>query len=289
MIPTRIYFSGGGICAVAHVGALQELAKHIPLAAIKEWMGVSAGALTAMCLAIGFTLEELADFTTRFDFTQIQQPDSPTGWILHMGLDTGERLQRLVNACLHVKGLPTELTFKGLQQRTGMSLRVLATDLNLARGVCFSPTDTPDYPVAVAVCASMTFPFYFQPILCPKTGHSLIDGAVTSNYPMYLLSKEECCRTLCLLLRMEIPETESMDDLAPEHLLVRPLSIALLEKTTIEATFYEAECIRIPLGDINIMDFSLSEDVKKGMVGKGQEAVRAWIRTRPPPLRRKSI
>ena len=153
-------------------------------------MGVSAGALTAMCLAIGFTLEELADFTTRFDFTQIQQPDSPTGWILHMGLDTGERLQRLVNACLHVKGLPTELTFKGLQQRTGMSLRVLATDLNLARGVCFSPTDTPDYPVAVAVCASMTFPFYFQPILCPKTGHSLIDGAVTSNYPMYLLSKE---------------------------------------------------------------------------------------------------
>lgn len=289
MIPRRIYFSGGGICAVAHVGALQELAKHMPLTAIKEWMGVSAGALTAMCLAIGFTIEELADFTTRFDFTQIQQPDSPTGWILHMGLDTGERLQRLVNACLRVKGFPADVTFHALQQRTGASLRVLATDLNLAKGVCFSPDDTPDYPVAIAVCASMTFPFYFQPILCPQTGHSLIDGAVTSNYPMYLLSKEECRRTLCFLLYIEPPKTDTLDDLPPEHLLIRPLSITLMEKTNIEATFYEAECIRIPIGFINIMDFSLSKEIKKELVEKGREAVRAWLRTRSPPPRRNSI
>lgn len=289
MLPRRIYFSGGGICAVAHVGALQELAKHIPLAAIKEWMGVSAGALTAMCLTIGFTLEELADFTTRFDFAQIQQPDSPTGWILHMGLDTGERLQRLVNACLRVKGFPADVTFHALQQRTGASLRVLATDLNLAKGVCFSPDDTPGYPVAIAVCASMTFPFYFQPILCPQTGHSLIDGAVTSNYPMYLLSKEECRRTLCLLLCIDPPKADTLDDLPPEHLLIRPLSITLMEKTNIEATFYEAECIRIPIGFINIMDFSLSKEIKKELVEKGREVVRDWIRTRPPPPRRNSI
>jgi NTE family protein len=289
MFPTRIYLSGGGICVVAHVGALQELAQHIPLTAIKEWIGVSAGALIAMCLAIGFTLDELYEFSTRFDFTHIQHHDSPTGWILHMGMDTGERLQRLVNACLHVKGLPSDITFHDLHQQCHVSLRVLATDLNIAKGVCFNPSDTPDYPVAVAVCASMTYPYYYQPLLCPRTGHSLIDGGVTSNYPLYLVPKEEHSRTLSILLRLGIQETDILDNLSSEHLLVRPLSIALTEKTNIEATLYNVECIRVPLGEINVLDFSLSEDVRKGLVIKGKEAVRSWIRTRQKPVRRNSI
>jgi predicted acylesterase/phospholipase RssA len=289
MFPTRIYLSGGGICGVAHVGALQELAEHIPLTAIKEWMGVSAGSLMAMCLAIGFTLDELYDFSTRFDFTHIQHPDSPTGWILHMGMDTGERLQRLVNACLHVKGLPSDLTFHDLHQRFGVSLLVLATDLNLAKGVAFSPKETPNYPVAVAVCASMSYPYYYQPLVCPQTGHSLIDGGVTSNYPLYLVPKEERPRTLSILLRLSIQEAETLEDLSPEHLLVRPLSVALTEKTNMEVLMYDVECIRIPLGDMNVLDFSLSEDVKKDLVVKGRDAVRDWIRCRPKPERRKSF
>lgn len=289
MFPSRIYLSGGGICGVAHVGALQELAKHIPLHAVKEWMGVSAGSLMAMCIAIGFTLDELYDFSTRFDFSHVQQPDSPTGWILHMGMDTGERLQRLVNACLHVKGLPSDLTFKALYQRFNVSLRVLATDMNLAKGVCFSPQDTPDYSVAIAVCASMSYPYYFQGVICPQTGHSLIDGGVTSNYPMYFIPKEERSRTLSILLRLGIQETDTLDDLSPENLLVRPLYIALNEKTNIEATLYEIECIRIPLEGIDALDFSLPEDVKKGIVLIARDAVRAWLHTRPLPVRRKSI
>lgn len=289
MLPRRIYLSGGGICGVAHVGALQELATHIPLTLIKEWMGVSAGSLMAMCLAIGFTLDELYDFSTRFDFTHIQQPDSPTGWLLHMGMDTGERLQRLVIACLHVKGLPSTLTFQELHQRFGLSLRVLATDMNLAKGKVFSPSDTPNYSVAIAVCASMSYPLYFQPVLCPETGHALADGGVISNYPLYLVPPEDRPHTLSILLRLGIQETETLDDLSPEQLLVRPLAIALTEKTNIETTLYDVECIKIPLGDVNVLDFSLPEEVKRGLVEKGREATRVWFHARQKPIRRNSV
>ena len=48
MFPRRIYLSGGGMCAIAHVGALLEIATHIPLKMIKEWMGVSAGSFVSM-------------------------------------------------------------------------------------------------------------------------------------------------------------------------------------------------------------------------------------------------
>ena len=48
---------------MAHVGALIELSNHVPIKSIKEWMGVSAGSFVAMCICIGFTLEELLDFS----------------------------------------------------------------------------------------------------------------------------------------------------------------------------------------------------------------------------------
>ena len=289
MLPRRIYLSGGGICGVAHVGCLQELARHFPLHAVREWMGVSAGSLMAMCIAIGFTLDELYDFSIRFDFTHIQQPDSPTGWFLHLGMDTGERLQRLVHACLHVKGLSSDLTFGELHRHTGVSLRVLATDMNEAKGIVFSPTDTPDYPVAIAVCASMSYPLYFQPVLCPYTGHALSDGGVTSNYPLYLIPSEEHKQTLAILLDLSVGPTPSLDDLPPEQVLVRPLAIALTEKTHIETNLYDVECITIPLGDVNVLDFSLSEESKRELVEKGQQAAMRWWSARPKPIRRKSL
>lgn len=81
MLPHRIYLSGGGMCAMAHVGALVELSNTITIHTIKEWMGVSAGSLIAMCLSIGYTLEETYDISVRFDFTAIKEVDSiPDGF-----------------------------------------------------------------------------------------------------------------------------------------------------------------------------------------------------------------
>ena len=289
MIPSRIYLSGGGICATAHVGALQELSKHIPLKAIKEWMGVSAGSLIAMCLCIGFTLDELYDFSVKFDFTNVQEPDGIPGWILYFGMDTGERLHRLVNACLRVKGFSSEATFKDVFDKYGLSLSVLATDLNLATGKCFNPLETPDYPVSYAVRASMTYPYYFQPFVCPITGHSYVDGGVTSNYPLYLIPKEEHSKTLSILLRLGIEKTEQLDQLSSDHRLIRPLSIALTEKTNIEVTLYNIECIKIPLGDLNVLDFSLSKEMKMELVKKGSDAVKEYMDRRPKLVRRNSF
>ena len=145
MIPQRIYLSGGGTCAIAHIGALLELSNHIPLRAIKEWMGVSAGSLMAMCLSIGYTLKELEEFCLKFDFTNIREYDSVPGWLLHFGIDTGERLHKLLEACLHVKGLSSEFTFKDCYDKFGITLRVVATDLNDAKAIHYSPKSTPNY------------------------------------------------------------------------------------------------------------------------------------------------
>ncbi len=289
MFPTRVYLSGGGICAIAHVGAIKELSNHIPLKAIKEWMGVSAGSLVAMCLCIGFTLDELEDFCVRFDFTNIKEYDSVPGWILHFGIDTGERLQKLIEACLHVKGLPSEFSFKDCLQKFGKSLRVVTTDLNEAKHRTFSPTDSPDYKIAEAVRASMSYPYYFQPFICPQTGHYLSDGGIISNYPLFILPKEEHNKTVSILIRSRVTPEESLESYTIESLISRPIAIILTERVNIEARFYDSHCIQIELGNINILEFSFDEETKDTIIQKGKDAVKQYFKAMKRPQRRYSI
>ena len=288
MIPYRIYFSGGGICAIAHVGALIELSKQVPLHAIKEWMGVSAGSLVAMCLSIGFSLEELLEFCVRFDFSHIKEMDSVPGWILHFGMDTGERLHRLIQACLHVKGLSSEYTFQECLTQFGLSLRIVATDLNDAAPVIFSPTTTPHYCIADAVRASMSVPYYFQPFICPESGHYLVDGGVISNHPLFVLPDEEHRRTLSILIRTSIEKIENAGEMEMDEFMMRPLNIVLIEKNKMESRFYDARCIQIMLGELNILDFSMEDDTKQMIIQKGKEAVVQFM-GHQKPIRRHSI
>ena len=289
MIPYRIYLSGGGICAVAHVGALIEISQHIPIKSIKEWMGVSAGSFVAMCICIGFTLDELLDFCVRFDFNNIKEVDSVPGWLLHFGMDTGDRLHKLIDACLHVKGLSSNLTFKECYDQFGKSLRVVTTDLNDAVSKTFSPTDTPHYKISNAVRASMTIPYYFQPFICPETGHYLFDGGVISNYPLFVLPKEEHSRTLSILIRTSIEKKIDLVELEIDELILRPLSVMYVEKTNIESRFYDAGCIQILLGELNIMEFSYNEDTKNHIVLQGKESVRTYFKNQTKPKRRYSM
>jgi len=289
MLPNRIYLSGGGICAIAHVGALQELSKHVPLKAIKEWMGVSAGSLVAMCLCIGFTLEELEDFCVRFDFTNIKEYDSVPGWILHFGIDTGERLQKLVEACLHVKGLPSEFSFSDCLKKFGKSLRIVATDLNEAQHKTFSPKDSPNYRIADAVRASMSYPYYFQPFICPETGHYLSDGGIISNYPLFTLPKEEHSKTISILIRTLVHKEDDLENYTIESLISRPISIILTERVNIETRFYDSHCIQIQLGDLNILEFSFDNETKNRIIQLGKQSVQDFFRSYPKPKRRYSV
>jgi NTE family protein len=277
------------MCAMAHVGALIELSKYIPLKTIKEWMGVSAGSLVSMCLCIGFTLDELYKVCIGFDFTNIKEYDSIPGWLLHFGIDTGERLHKLIEACLHVKGLSSEFTFKECMDKFGKSLRVVATDLNEAKSITFCPKTTPDYRVADAVRASMSYPYYFQPFMCPVSGHHLSDGAVISNYPLFVLNKEDHSQTLSLLIRTFVEPKEDLMSLEIEELISRPIKIIFTERTNIETRFYDSQCIQIDLGNINMLEFSFDEDTKKFIVEKGKEAVVAFFKNRPKPKRRYSV
>ena len=110
--PLRIVLSGGGIRAVAHSGALKALEEKGMLVAAKEYIGLSAGGLIAFCVAIGYSIPQLANLCQRFDFSSIRtlEFEDMLSFFESYGLDTGARLNRLLESLPRQRGPPTDLT-----------------------------------------------------------------------------------------------------------------------------------------------------------------------------------
>ena len=271
-------FCGGGVRVIAHVGVLEGLASEI--GHVRDYCGVSAGAFLAMCLAVGYTLAEVREVVVGFDFTNVMDTASAPGLLLNVGIDTGERLQKMVEACIRVKGLSGEITFSQLKR----GLRVYAANLNTAELMEFSAAKTPGMRVADAVRASMSFPYYFQPYRDEVTGHYYGDGGIISNYPMFMLTEAEREETIGFLFREDCP---SMDDLDFTAFIIRPVLLNIAARAHSEARAWERYSVITDVRGVGPLDFDIEKEAKEGLLEIGRQSAAAWLKRRlPKPARR---
>ena len=286
MYPRRLYLCGGGIKTFAHLGVLEVLEAKGRLPFVKEWMGISAGAFLALCLALRFPLAELREFFLKFDLTSIMDTDTAPGWLFHLGYDTGNKLQKFAEAFLKQKGLPPATTFAELEDKGFLAFRTFATSIDTGQLVEFSKAKTPTYSVAQAVRASMSLPYYFQPFPCPQTGHLLCDGGVLSNYPLRYLTDSDLQETLGIQL---LTKNGSVEDDDIPGMLMRPLRILMAEHHALESRGYERQTLTVHIDSINLMNLSLSIEEKMALVQKGKDAATLFVRSGQRPVRRYSV
>lgn len=289
MFPKRILLSGGGIRGLAHIGALLELEKRGLLCVIKEWAGVSAGSILALMLVVGYTLNELKNFCEQFDFSHIIDLDDATSMFLKFGMDTGEKMKRLLEALLKEKGIRADITFDELmklnlrtQQRGQTTLRVYATDLNTGLFQIFSANTTPSYSVVEAVRASSSIPVYFQPSTNKLNGNILVDGGVISNFPIHYLTEQERKETLGLNLKKKVVK---IDELEPADFFIRPIIISMSAHSKLEGSLYLHNTITIETNIVNPLLFNLTATEKDELFKEGQQAVINYLEHQKPPRR----
>jgi len=281
MLPQNIILSGGGIRGIAHIGALIELRNQGYLRLVKEWLGISAGSILALMIVVGFSLEEMKTFSMDFDFSNIMDPDDPTAWIFKFGIDTGERLKRLVSALIKEKGFSPDIKFKDLPKIP--KLRVFATDIHKAAFKIFSSELTPNYPVVDAIQASCAIPLYFQPCTDLDNGNILMDGGVITNIPFLYLKPDEKERTLGIILKRRI---EYQEHLEPIDMFTRPMYIGFREISTLEENLFQENMVIVTTRINNPIAFNLTSDDKKELYQEGVEAVRSFFRNMKHPPRR---
>jgi NTE family protein len=290
-------FSGGGIKGLAFAGALQAAAE----AGYTEWVdlaGTSAGAITAMALAVGYDAEALRELFS-FDFSKLDDRGGPFGLgvvvnYFHHGITRGKALSRwieslLENAPLKKDGRPPKV-FGDLDGR----LRVIGADIVHSRMVVFpedvtnyldeagKPYVADDFPIATAVRISAGYPGFFPPIALryAATGKdgALVDGGVTSGFPVFLFDQPDPKRATWAFRLYdgtppEQPPYHPISGLLwPVDMISDVIDTAINALDDFELKSFGNRVIAIPTGDIGTLDFSLSEAQKKQLYDLGYAA-----------------
>jgi len=191
-------FKGGGVKGIGLVGALA-------VAEERGWRwrsvaGTSAGAIPAALAAAGYRAPELKAIIGELDLRQFEDGGGlkPLNLLLHEGLYKGQVVIDLVQRLLGQRLGKAEVTFRDLPVRC----MVVTADLTHRRLLVFpddlagAPYHLPDplaFPVAHAVRASVSIPFFFEPYRLALPGGvtaTLVDGGLLSNFPIHLFRPE---------------------------------------------------------------------------------------------------
>jgi NTE family protein len=222
---TALVFEGGGIKCIAYAGALRVFKEKNGLFDHLRWVaGSSAGAVTALMVALDYSPDEIEKELTETDFAKITGTAAQTsrlgsiyGYItklknissIHQGMYDGKELYKWVKQLVKKKLGNEKASFFNLQENVSKSpnyknLLVIASNASKNKTEIFSLETTPHLQLADAVLVSMSIPGYFWTRYIDKDKmqridweptteklerkkHKLIpyvDGGVLNNYPI---------------------------------------------------------------------------------------------------------
>ena len=298
-------FSGGGIKAIGFAGALKAAAE----AGYTEWhrvAGTSAGAITAMALAVGYDAYGVKEQLDAFDFAKIADYGGAFGvgrienLIVRDALTHGKVLTRFIEQLLRAAPRPAT-KFGELDGR----LRVIGSDLAHVRMVVFpedvalyvdgdgEPLDPDEFSIAEAVRISAGFPYFFPPLklrdkVTDKEG-VLVDGGVVSAYPVFLFDSPKPKHPtwgfrLFSGFAPERPTYKQIGGLAwPLNMVEAILDTSMNAFDKLEMQAFGNRTIAIPTGDVSTLDFALSAEQKQFLYDSGYQAAKSFFAAGPKP------
>jgi NTE family protein len=297
-------FAGGGIKGLAFAGALQATAE----AGYDDWgqlAGTSAGAITAMALAVGYNAQSLReqldtfDFSTIADYGDLGELDIPFNLERLHGATKGKVLLDWIESLLANAPHPAT-TFGDLDPGR---LQVVGVDLAHTRMVVFpqdvtlyvdehdNPLVPAEFRIADAVRISAGYPYFFPP-LSLTDGHThkpgvLVDGGVASAYPVFLFDQPKPQHPTWgfRLFSGSAPEQPSYTEidgaLWPVDMLEAIVDTSTNALDQLELKAFGPRTISIPTGDIPTLDFALTDAQRKQLYDSGYTSAKAFFDAKP--------
>lgn len=258
---------GGGIKGLAYPRVLERLAEYLPkhLSSLERLIGTSAGAITAMIIALGADTRYLArlladtpwqeffdgDFGVVRDLARLVEEhgyyrlDFARDWLADRAAELGWR---------------PGVTFAELWENTGRQLEVVA--INETRHVLeyFNYQSHPDVPIVDATLASMAIPFVFPPV--EIDGEYYSDGGVAANLAMSRL--DDCELHTVMGIRLAGAEESRRQWERPATVVHRAIALAgitmeLANQAQIPHR-YRSRVMTIETGTISALDFRLDPE-----------------------------
>ncbi len=199
----NLIFEGAGIRGIAYSGVIKELESRGMMDGIKKVGGTSAGAITSMMVALGYTSDEIYGIVSETKFEKFNDGEMMfAGGIYRLcrkfGWYRGDAFTHWVEKIIAAKTGNSDITFKDLEEKGFKQLYVTATCINKQKLLILSAETYPDMKIKDAVRISMSVPFYFEAVFIDGKGRVyknskkhknldiVVDGGITGNFPIYM-------------------------------------------------------------------------------------------------------
>lgn len=200
---TNLVFEGAGIRGIAYAGAIKVLEEHKQIDGIKNVGGTSAGAITAMMVALGYRSDEIYRLVAETRFQQFNDGKfyfigGINRVVKNYGWYRGHAFNHWIDKIIEAKTGNADITFRELNECGFKGLYVTATCLNKQKLVILSKHTYPDMKISDAVRISISIPLYFEAVQIDSNGRVyegrkkpqgldiLVDGGITGNFPIFI-------------------------------------------------------------------------------------------------------
>lgn len=280
-------FGGGAIRGAAYVGtmrAMEELGINPQTLA-----GSSVGSVIAGLMAVGYTADEAYDVFIQFNFEIFRDVQLSLG--PKFALSKGELFLEWIRDLIeqkfygenYKKGSHKAVTFKDIEK----DLIIITTDLSSFECKEFSRYETPDFEIAAAIRISCGMPGLMRPV--EYNNRILVDGDLQKSWPMWKLSKHLLpANGRILEFRLE-GDFEGNDKNTIEYVNSLYAFTTSMATTFIIDIFGQKDkfdYIVINAGDINIVDFNLSEEKRRDLMEKGYSQTMNYFKKLLPKKKR---
>ena len=266
---TALIMKGGGMKGIAYIGAIQELQRFYHF---DVYAGTSAGAVTAVLLAAGYTTSELQQIMFDTDFGEFipERLLVVPNLLFHGGLHKGNELVAWLDRLLAKKLRSANRVTLGQLPNTAI---VYACRRDSPEPVIFDSRIRGATPASFAVRSSMSIPFFFTPER--SEGLNIFDGGMRHNYPVSaLLTSDPNMEFIGLYLGKEIYD-------APSQSIIQDLLNISFEANDVAAlSKYRENTIIIDPSPVSTLEFRLSEEAKNFLLQEGRAAALRFLESR---------
>jgi len=232
------------------IGALK--ARETSLADVKEISGSSAGAILALFLAVGMSMDEIIDVSLSLNIPNFVKIRIGSFFNKFGFVDMTPIRKKLVDIC------GSDPTFNELD----MKIYVSAYCLNTAETIYFSKDTHPDMKVIDAVCMSMAVPFIFA---CGNYEDNIyVDGGMKEEYPLTPFLDKKPHEVTCIKIKMDRIFQETIDN--PKQFVDVLVRSALSNREVYKSPI---KIVEINVGDTDVFDFNMKYEEKIRLYNTG--------------------
>jgi len=202
----NLVLSGGGVKGYTYIGVMKAFEELNIKEKFKIIVGSSIGSFFALLMVLGYTSDKLItvfskmniSFGNLVSITENNIDDVLSNFVYSYGMDSGEKIHNIIKIFIKNKIENSEISFKELYDYTNVELTIVLTNLTQNTTKYCNYINTPDMKVHLAVRASISLPFIFNPVIIDDIFY--IDGGITNNLPIDYFSETDIKNTLGISL-----------------------------------------------------------------------------------------